>query len=300
MSVQYPNEVQIFEVGPRDGLQNEPEFIPTDSKIAFIDMLTTAGCKRIEIGSFAHPKWVPQLRDTNEVFRSIDKADDVVYSAFVPNLKGLENAIAAGLGEVVSIVSASESHNRRNLNRTVSESLDELGVLVEKAHAHGLRYRSYIGTSFGCPIEGDIAVEAVVSIARHMEACGVYEISLGDTTGTSNPALTHRVLDAVLCNVSKVSVAAHFHSYRGIEFANVMAALQAGITVFDGAAGGLGGCPYAPGATGNIATEYLVEMFHKMGVATSINEAAIKKCGEYAQQISAYSYGSRCSGEDSQ
>ena len=289
------NSVTIFEVGPRDGLQNEPEFILTEKKINFINMLTKAGCKKIEIGSFVHPKWVPQLKDIKEVYAGIEKQPDVVYSTFVPNMKGLEMAIELGLEEVVNIISVSESHNKKNLNRTVGQSLDELGPLVETAKKNGMRLRSYIGTSFGCPIEGDVPVQNVVEIAKAMDDAGVYEISLGDTTGMSTPALSFKVIDAVLSNVSKASVAAHFHNFKGIEFANVMAALDAGITIFDGAAGGLGGCPYAPGSTGNIATEYLVEMFEQMGISTAIDRESIKECGQYAQEISAYSHGKKCS-----
>jgi len=290
-----PSSVTLFEVGPRDGLQNEPEFIATEKKIQFINKLAEAGCKKIEVGSFAHPKWVPQLKDIKEVYARIDKHSDVTYSAFIPNMKGLELAIETGFMEVVNIISASESHNKNNLNKTVAQSLEELGPLVEMANKNGIKFRSYIGTSFGCPIEGNIPIQKIVDIAREMDRVGVYEISLGDTTGMSDPVLTFNVFDAVLSKVAKASVAAHFHSYKGIEFANVMAALEAGITVFDGAAGGLGGCPYAPGATGNTATEYLVEMFEKMGISTGIDKESIKVCGQYAQQISAYSYDRKCS-----
>ena len=283
-----PQSVEIFEVGPRDGLQNEPEFIPTKEKIQLVDRLTRAGCKRIEIGSFASPKWVPQLKDTAEVVAAIGQAPGVVYSAFIPNRNGLDRAIETGLGEVVTIISASESHNKKNLNRTIAQSLDELGPLVEKAAAHNVRFRGYIGTSFGCPMEGAVPIDKVVEIAKAMEACGVYEVSLGDTTGMSNPTLTLTVFSALLDSITKASIAAHFHSYKGIEFANVIAALDAGIVVFDGAAGGLGGCPYAPGATGNVATEYLAEMFEAMGISTSLDVDAMKACGKYAQQLSAY------------
>lgn len=284
----FPKQVTIFEVGPRDGLQNEPEFIPTEKKIELVDKLTDAGCKKIEIGSFVHPKWVPQLRDIRDVYAAIEKRNGVTYSAFVPNIKGLEMAIDVGLTEVVNIVSASESHNKENLNRTIAQSLDELDKLAELARQNGMKLRSYIGTSFGCPIEGNVPVEKVVQIARAMENAGVYEISLGDTTGMSDPALTYRVTRAVLDNVQKASVALHVHSCKGIEFANVLAAMDAGITVFDGAAGGLGGCPYAPGATGNAATEWLVEMFQRMGISTGIDRERIKQCGQFARGLSSY------------
>lgn len=281
----FPKQVTIFEVGPRDGLQNEPEFIPTEKKIELVDKLTDAGCKKIEVGSFVHPKWVPQLKDIKDVYAAIEKRDGVTYSAFVPNIKGLEMAIDAGLTEVVNIISASESHNKENLNRTIAQSLDELDTLAELAGHNGVKLRSYIGTSFGCPTEGNVPVEKVVQIARAMENAGVYEISLGDTTGMSDPALTYRVTRAVLDHVHKASVALHVHSYKGIEFANVLAAMDAGITVFDGAVGGLGGCPYAPGATGNAATEWLVEMFARMGISTGIDREKIKQCGQFAREL---------------
>ncbi len=281
----FPKQVTIFEVGPRDGLQNEPEFIPTEKKIELIDKLTDAGCKKIEVGSFVHPKWVPQLKDIREVYAGIEKRDGVTYSAFVPNIKGLEMAIDAGMTEVVNIISASESHNKENVNRTIAQSLDELDTLAELAGHNGVKLRSYIGTSFGCPTEGNVPVEKVVQIARAMENAGVYEISLGDTTGMSDPALTYRVTRAVLDNLQKASVALHVHSYKGIEFANVLAAMDAGIAVFDGAVGGLGGCPYAPGATGNAATEWLVEMFARMGISTGIDREKIKQCGQFAREL---------------
>ena len=281
----FPKQVTIFEVGPRDGLQNEPEFIPTEKKIELIDKLTDAGCKKIEVGSFVHPKWVPQLKDIREVYAGIEKRDGVTYSAFVPNIKGLQMAMDAGLTEVVNRISASESHNKENWNRTIAQSLDELDTLAELAGHNGVKLRSYIGTSFGCPTEGNVPVEKVVQIARAMENAGVYEISLGDTTGMSDPALTYRVTRAVLDNLQKASVALHVHSYKGIEFANVLAAMDAGIAVFDGAVGGLGGCPYAPGATGNAATEWLVEMFARMGISTGIDREKIKQCGQFAREL---------------
>ena len=284
----FPKQVTIFEVGPRDGLQNEPEFIPTEKKIQLVNKLTDAGCRKIEVGSFVHPKWVPQLKDIRDVYAGIEKRNGVTYSAFIPNIKGLEMAIDAGLTEVVNIISASESHNKKNLNRTIVQSLDELDTLAELAGHNGMKLRSYIGTSFGCPIEGNVPVEKVVQIARAMENAGVYEISLGDTTGMSDPVLTYRVTRAVLDHVHKASVALHVHSYKGIEFANVLAAMDAGITVFDGAAGGLGGCPYASGATGNAATEWLVEMFARMGISTGIDREKIKQCGQFARGLSSY------------
>ena len=280
-----PKSVTLFEVGPRDGLQNEREFIPTEKKIELVNRLSACGCKKIEATSFAHPKWVPQLKDAKEVIAGIAKVDGVTYSAFVPNLKGLENAVAAGLLEVVSIISASESHNKNNINETIDQSLEELATMCKLAEQNGMKSRGYIGTSFGCPIEGAVPPEKVADLAVRMEQCGVYEISLGDTTGMADPRCARTVCELVGERLTNASLAAHFHQCDGIEFANVLAALEAGITVFDASVGGLGGCPYAPGATGNITTETLVEMFDRMGIATGIDLATLKECGQFAQGL---------------
>ncbi len=277
-----PEEIEIFEVGPRDGLQNEREFIPTESKIEYVNKLTEAGCKKIEASSFVHPKWVPQLRDAAEVFEKIERKDGVVYNALIPNLKGLELAADSGLTEVVTIMSASESHNKNNINRSVAESLEETKKINEEAARRSIRVRSYIATSFGCPFEGDIAPEKVAEIALALEDYGSYEISLGDTTGMAQPLQVHALSALLLDKLEHATLAMHFHQSDGIEYANVLAALQAGVTVFDGAAGGLGGCPYAPGALGNIATEVLVEMLGRMGIVTGISQEKIKECAKYA------------------
>ena len=280
--------VRIFEVGPRDGLQNEPEFIATADKIRLTDMLTEAGCDRIEVTSFVHPKWVPQMKDAEEVLQKIARRPGVVYNALIPNMKGLERAIAAGLKEIVTIMSSSESHNKANLNFSVSESLAELEKVNKAAAAAGVRVRSYIATSFGCPMEGPIAPSKVADIAATLEGFGAYEISLGDTTGMASPVSAYEVPLVVKSRLKKAALAVHYHQADGIEFANVLASLEAGIDIIDGAAGGLGGCPYAPGAKGNIATETLVEMLHRMGIETGIDGAKIKAAGDFAKSLSAY------------
>lgn len=285
MNTNFPEEVKIFEVGPRDGLQNEAEFIPTEKKIEFINMLTDAGCKWIEVTSFVHPKWVPQMRDAKEVFQRIRKKEGVVYNALIPNMKGLELAIEAGLNEVVTIMSSSESHNKKNLNMDIATSLKQIEEINKVAREHNIKVRSYIATSFGCPMEGEIPVEKVVEIAQALESFGSYEISLGDTTGMADPILAYKVAKSVKDSLKKADLAVHFHQSDGIEFANTLACLEAGIRIFDGAAGGLGGCPYAPGATGNTATETLVEMFHRMGIKTGIDLEKIKECGKYAKSL---------------
>ena len=282
----FPETVSIFEVGPRDGLQNEPEFISTEDKIRLVDSLTEAGCEKIEVTSFVHPKWVPQMRDARDVYAGIRKKPGVVYNALIPNQKGLELAIEAGLAEVVTIMSSSESHNQKNLNMSVEQSLEEIEAINDKAAQSGVKVRSYIATSFGCPIEGDVQPDRVAEIAVALEASGSYEISLGDTTGMANPVTAYTVPSLVRGKLKTASLAVHYHQFGGIEFANNLASLEAGITVFDGAAGGLGGCPYAPGATGNTATELLVEMFERMGIATGIDRQRIKECGEFAKGLS--------------
>ncbi len=281
----YPEQVSVFEVCPRDGLQNEPEYIAREKKIELVDRLADAGCRHIEVTSFVHPRWVPQMKDARQVFQGIGKKTGVVYSALVPNKKGLELAIAAGLEEVVTIVSASESHNSKNLNLSVGESLAEIEKINRLAEGAGVRVRSYIATSFGCPMEGHVEVEKVAEIAAALEGFGAYEISLGDTTGMADPAAAYEVPELVLRTLGKASLAVHFHQHAGIEFANVLASLQAVVTVIDGAAGGLGGCPYAPGATGNIATETLVEMLECMGIRTGIDRQKIAECAAFANSL---------------
>ncbi len=281
-------KVTIFEVGPRDGLQNEPNFIATADKIRLTDMLGEAGCGKIEVTSFVHPKWVPQMADAVEVLRGIRKRPGVVYSALIPNLKGLERAMEAGLEEVVTIMSASESHNRKNLNMGVEESLKAIEEIDRTARAAGVRVRSYIATAYGCPFEGRIAPEKVLDIALALESFGSYEVSLGDTTGMAHPRSAYEVGGLVKRGLKKASLAAHFHRADGIEFANVLASLEAGIDVIDSAAGGLGGCPYAPGAKGNIATETLVEMLARLGMETGIDPKKIGECGAFAKSLSAY------------
>lgn len=281
-----PKEVEIFEVGPRDGLQPEPEFIDTDKKIKLINMLADAGCKKIEITSFVHPKWVPQMADAREVCARIDKKPGVVYSALIPNMKGLEIAIECGLEEVVTIMSTSESHNKNNVNRTVSESLKEIEEINKVAKEHGIRVRSYIATVFGCPMEGYQDPKKALDIALALESFGSYEISLGDTTGMANPISAYEIPKMIKSKLTKASLAVHYHQHFGLEHANNLASLYAGITVFDGAVGGLGGCPYAPGAKGNCATEIMVEMFHRMGIETGIELDKIYKVGEYAKSLS--------------
>ncbi len=281
----YPKQLEIFEVGPRDGLQNEKKFVPTESKLELIEKLIDAGCQKIELTSFVSPKWVPQMKDAKEVVAAIGERKGILLNALIPNMKGLELAIESGLKEVITIMSSSESHNKKNLNMPMADSLAQIKEINRKAAEAGLRVRSYIATSFGCPMEGAIPVETLVNIARELESYGSYEISLGDPTGMASPASSYEVCKAVKSALSEASVAAHFHRANGIEFANILAAMQAGITVIDGSVGGLGGCPFAPGATGNTATETIVDMFHRMGIETGIDAEKITECGVFARSL---------------
>ncbi len=282
----FPKRVSIFEVGPRDGLQPEPEFIPTEKKIELVNRLTDAGCQRIEVTSFVHPKWVPQMADAKAVVAGIEQKEGVTYNALIPNMRGLELAIECGLKEVVTIMSTSESHNKKNLNMSRAESLNEIERINKTAKENGVKVRSYIATVFGCPIEGDMPAELALETALALESFGSYEISLGDTTGMANPITAYEIPKMIKEKLTRASLAVHYHKFNGLEFSNNFASLQAGITIFDGAAGGLGGCPYAPGAKGNCQTEILVEMFHRMGIETGIDLPKIIEAGQYAQTLS--------------
>jgi hydroxymethylglutaryl-CoA lyase len=281
----YPRQVAVFEVGPRDGLQNERRFIETGKKIELVNRLARAGCSRIEVTSFAHPKWVPQMSDAEKVLGGIERKPGVVYSALVPNRRGFDRAAAAGLAEVVTILSVSESHNKANLNCTVAQSLEEIRDIIEAATAAKIRVRSYIATAFGCPMEGRIEPSRVADMATRLEEFGAYEVSLGDTTGMAGPKGAWEVCHLVKNRLRQATVAAHFHRADGLEFANVLASLMAGVDTVDSAAGGLGGCPFAPGATGNIATEHLVVMLDRMGIATGIDAGKMMECGRFAMSL---------------
>ncbi len=266
-----PSHVTVYEVGPRDGLQNESRMVPTRDKIAFIDALTACGLSRIEITSFVSPKWIPQLSDASEVARGVARRDGVHYSALVPNRRGLDNAIASGMREVAVFLSASETHNKKNVNKTIAETLAAFEHVVDPALAAGLRVRAYVSTVFGCPYEGEVDPEATVRLAKTLRDIGVYQISLGDTIGVANPVQVQRVLERVLEDIALEDIAVHFHDTQGVALANCMVALSLGVTTIDSSVGGLGGCPYAPGASGNLATEDLVAMLDGIGVATGVD-----------------------------
>jgi len=280
-----PKSVTIVEVGPRDGLQNEAEFVSTEQKIELIELLSETGLKRIEITSFVHPKAIPQLQDSEEVVKRIQRKPGILYSTLVPNEKGLEKALASGVEEIAFFVSASETHNQKNVKMSVSESLKGFHQIAGRALSNGIRMRGYVVTAFGCPYEGRIPLEKVEFIVKEYQTLGVHEIALGDTTGMANPVQVTQMVERIKPHLAETGLALHFHDTRGAALVNIFAALQEGVTVFDGSIGGLGGCPYAPGASGNVATEDLVNMLEEMGIETGINLEKLIQCAQYAREI---------------
>jgi hydroxymethylglutaryl-CoA lyase len=275
-----PERLSLREVGPRDGLQNEDP-VPTEAKVALIDALSRTGVSRIEAVSFVHPKAIPQMADAAEVWSGIVRNPDVRYSALVPNLVGAQRALDAGFTEIEVVVSASDTHNRKNVNRSTDESLDDIARIIDLVHARGATVQAIVSTAWGCPYEGEVPVERVLSVAARTIRDGADALSYGDTTGMATPARVTRLVGETRAALPDVPLNLHFHNTRGVGLANVLAALELGVSDFDASVGGLGGCPYAPGATGNIATEELVHMVEDMGVATGVDlEAMIAAAGE--------------------
>lgn len=268
---QIPSRVRVVEVGPRDGLQNEAAIVPTADKVRLVEMLAEAGLQEIEVSSFVSPQRVPQLADAAEVFAHLAPRPNVRYSALVPNAKGLERALTAGVRAIALFTAASETFNQRNIGMTIAESLEGFRALLPTAREHGLWIRVYVSTAFFCPYEGAIAPEQVVAVVRELEAMGVDEISLGDTIGYATPNHVAALTEALAPVLPLERTAYHFHDTRGTALANVLMALQYGVATFDSAAGGTGGCPFAPGAAGNLATEDLFVLLHGMGIATGID-----------------------------
>jgi hydroxymethylglutaryl-CoA lyase len=266
-----PSEVQIVEVGPRDGLQNESAYIPTDVKIAFIRALAASGLAQIEATSFVSPKAIPQLADAMEVARELPSTSSVTYSALVPNEIGLERAIESGIQRIAVFTAASESFTKKNINMTIEESLETFAPVVSKALAGGMSVRGYLSTSFVCPYEGDIAKKPVRELTQRLIDMGVDEVAISDTIGAASPRQVSETVSFVLEKLPREKLALHFHDTYGMALANVLAGLQLGITTVDASAGGLGGCPYAPGASGNLATEDLVYMLDRMGIETGVD-----------------------------
>ncbi|HLB21439.1 MAG TPA: hydroxymethylglutaryl-CoA lyase [Solirubrobacteraceae bacterium] len=282
------DSVRIREVGPRDGFQNEPETIATDDKVALIDALARAGLQRMEVTSFVRADVIPQLADAAEVLARIDVPDEVAVSVLIPNARGLQSALAQRekIDEINVFMSASETHNRKNVNRSIAESLAALEGVLAHAREEGLRCEAVLSTSFGCPYEGHVPPARVIELAGRLRDAGAQEIGFGDTTGMANPRqVSEFFADARAALGAGVELTAHFHNTRGQGLANVLAALDAGVQSFESSFGELGGCPVPPGATGNIATEDLVSMLHEMGVQTGVDLPALLACGRRVQEI---------------
>jgi hydroxymethylglutaryl-CoA lyase len=280
----WPKKVTIKEVGPRDGLQNEKEFIATEDKIAWINQLSETGLKHIEITSFVNPKWIPALSDAVQVAQGIVRKPGVKYSALVPNQQGLERALSANIDEVAVFMSASETHNLKNINKSIEQTFPVLKELVQDSLMAGKSVRGYVSTVFGCPYEGDVSIEQVIRVSEALFEMGIDELSLGDTIGVASPKQVQEVLEVLIKRFPKEKLAMHFHDTRGTALANILVSLDMGITTFDASLGGLGGCPYAPGASGNVATDDLIYMLHKMGIETGIDQEKLLGASHFIQE----------------
>jgi hydroxymethylglutaryl-CoA lyase len=270
-----PPDVTIVEVGPRDGLQNEAAHFDTAAKVAFVDALSGAGLSRIEVGAFVSPKWVPQMADTDAVFAGIRRRPAVRYSALVPNMAGFERAVNAGVTDIAVFAAASETFSRKNINASIADSLAGYAAVAAAARKAGIRVRGYVSTAFGCPFEGEVDVDRVVDVTAALFEMGVEEVAVSDTIGIAHPGQVASLLRRLAAAVPLHALALHFHDTRGTALVNVFAALQEGAVVFDSAAGGLGGCPYAPGAAGNLATEDLLFMLDGLGISTGVDRFSV-------------------------
>jgi isopropylmalate/homocitrate/citramalate synthase len=276
-----PKHVTVVEVGPRDGLQNEHVVVPTADKIEFVNRLSAAHLPVIEVSAFVSPKWVPHMADAAEVFAGITRVPGIRYTALVPNLAGLDRAIAAGVSEIAVFAASTETFSRKNINQSIDDSLATYAQVCDRAHASGLRVRGYLSTAFGCPFEGAVAPDRVADLAARLADLGVFEVAISDTIGIAHPGQIPGVLDAVLARVPVHQIALHFHDTRGTALANVLASLPFGVATFDAAAGGLGGCPYAPGAAGNLATDDLIYMLSGLGIETGVALAALSDASAF-------------------
>ena len=274
-------KIQIVEVGPRDGLQNEKEWVRTETKIALIEKLAEAGITKIETASFVSPKWVPQMRDAFEVLSGIERRSGVTYSVLTPNLKGFERALEAGTTEVAVFGAASEAFSQKNINCSISESVERFRPVVAAAQKNRIRVRGYISCVLGCPYQGEVPVDMVVNLAAQMSEMGCSEISLGDTIGIGTPMQAKNMMESVAEKVPLSNLALHFHDTRGQALANIYACLELGVSVIDASVSGLGGCPYAKGAAGNVATEEVVYMLHGMGIETGIDLEKLIETGRF-------------------
>lgn len=269
------NTIKIMEVGPRDGLQNESVVVDTASKLGFIEALADAGCKRIEITAFVSPKWIPPLADQVEVARGVKRKPGVVYAALVPNMKGYERAIQCDVDEVSFVIAATDSHNQKNINATTHEAFERYAEVAERANADKIPFRAYVSCAFGCPYEGKVDFSKVTTLSKKLYDIGAYEIAISDTIGVGNPKQTKELVGAVSQYVPIEHVALHLHDTRGTALVNAFAGFEVGVRSFDSSAGGLGGCPYAKGASGNLASEDLIYMLHEMGLQTHIDLDAL-------------------------
>lgn len=288
-----PSHVRLVEVGPRDGLQNEAHPISVADKVQLVDALSAAGLSAIEVGSFVSPKWVPQMAGSAEVFAQIQRKAGVTYGALAPNLRGFEDALAAGVKEVAVFAAASEAFSQRNINCSISESLERFAPIMAAARQHGISVRGYVSCVLGCPYEGEIAPEQVAAVARELYGMGCYEVSLGDTIGTGTAGATRRLFEVVGAQVPRDKLAGHFHDTYGQAIANIYASLLEGITVFDSSIAGLGGCPYAKGASGNVATEDVVYLLNGLGIETGIDLEALIRAGQQISNVLGRPTGSR-------
>jgi hydroxymethylglutaryl-CoA lyase len=286
--------VTIVEVGPRDGLQNIKESITTEDKVAYIQMLADAGCSHIEVTSFVHPRWVPQLADSAELYARLAQREGVRYSALVPNAKGMERAVKAAVKEVAVFISASETFSLKNTNGSIAENLQQVREIMDMAGQSNIPVRGYVTTSFGCPFEGAVSVRKVVDLTGRLFDLGVYAVCLGDTIGVAAPTDVEKVLEAVLPRFDAERIALHMHDTRGTALANVLRGLDLGITTFDTSAGGLGGCPFAPGAAGNLATEDLVYVLSRMGMETKIGLDKLVEASSFMERVLGYPLPSKC------
>lgn len=280
-----PKRVSVYEVSPRDGLQNESAQVATHAKVRLVEALVVAGLRRIEVSSFVSAKWVPQMADADQVFRMLARTQGVRFSALCPNARGLDRARSAGVQEVAVFVSASESHNQRNVNKSVAQTLTAFREVIEPACESGMDVRGYVSTVWGCPYEGDVDVERSLEIARELLDRGCYQVSLGDTIGVGTPLQTQRIIGRFLEEIPPEKLALHLHDTRGTALANVLVGLEMGITNFDSSVAGLGGCPYAPGAAGNLATEDLVYTLEGMGVETGVDLDKLWLAGQVAEAV---------------
>ncbi len=280
-----PDAVSVYEVSPRDGLQNEPGIVPLEGKKRIIRALVAAGLSRIEVTSFVSPKWVPQLADAGELIADLEAPPGVTFSALVPNERGLERAREVKLPEIAVFLSSSETHNRLNTNKSVDASLELFAGIVPLARESGIRVRAYVSTVWGCPYEGDVPVEKSIEIAKRLVGFGCYQVSLSDTIGVGTPRKTKEIVERALKELEVPQIALHFHDTRGTALANALIGLELGIRNFDASLGGLGGCPYAPGASGNLATEDLVFMLEGMGMKTGIDLEKLIEAGAVAEQV---------------